>query len=177
MNWRLGNITLYQVEADSTVLEPIRKKAGRNLRISLVANLVLLLLGITVLFQSNQVWLFKPLFVGMPIFWLLTCTGQLRRLANESGMRLIKTNHRFIRDCIGIYSLNEHVVDYDYRQMTQCTKSPSGLAIEMADGRVLNIPLKAFTHKTDFNNFASALAEQKSIPVIDLTEREAASAT
>lgn len=174
MDRQLDDITLYPTEADPVLAEEVRRKVGRDYRWGLILWPLAALLAIVYDFIFDKPSLRTVVTVGVPIAWFLLFLHNLRSLNNAPASRVLKVGSRSICDCVSIRSPRDHVVRYRYSAMRGCTITNEGLTIMMADERILEVPVEVFANAYEMKAFARALAEQKNVPVIDLTKREAA---
>ncbi len=174
MNRPIDDITLYPIEPDPVLAEVVRRKVGKDYRLGVILWQMGVLLALLLDFVIDTPSLRTVVTVGVPAAWFLVCLQNLRSLSNAPVSRVLKAGARSIRDCVRIYSLSDHVIRYRFSGMRQCSVSMDSLAIKMADGRMLDMPGRVFANSYEMQAFAKALAEQKNVPVIDLTDREVA---
>lgn len=175
MNDRLDNITLYPIDLDPILAEEVRLRVGREYRLGVYLWSAAIVIALIAEFVFDKPNLRTIITVGVPISWLLLCIQFLKGLDRAPVNRVFKAGARSLRDCVCIRSPGDHVVRYRYSAMRQCCVSMDGLAIKMADDRMLDMPGRVFANSYEMKAFAKTLAEQKNVPVIDMTDREIAS--
>lgn len=174
MDHLIDDITLYPTEPDLVLAKTVRQKVGHDYRLGIVLWPMAVLLALVLDFYIDKPSLRTVVTVGVPVAWFLVCLLNLRNLNRTPARRVFNAGTRSIRDCVSICAPQDHVVRYRYSGMRGCTITTDGLTIVMSDGRSLDMPARVFANPYEMKAFAKALAEQKNVPVIDLTEKEVA---